>query len=93
MNLAIIHADNPQPLTTIQSVQIPPTEDADLPKQPSEWEFLRNIHLPLDPSAEQIAKLEAAIAAEFDSVFDQDDGLRTMVGPDMVVQFRDDEVP
>ena len=93
VNLAIIHADYSQPLTPIQSVQIPPTEDADQPNRPLEWEFLRNIHLPLDPSADQIAEIEVAIAAEFDSVFDQKDGLRTMVGPDMMVQLLDDAVP
>ena len=93
VNLAIIHADYPQPLTPIQSVQIPPTEDAVQPNRPSEWEFLRNIPLPLDPSAEDIAEIEAAIAAEFDSVFDQEDGLRVMVGPDMIIQLRDDAVP
>lgn len=47
----------------------------------------------MEPSAEQISVVESAIMAEFDVVFDQDDELRQMVGPDMEIQIRDDAVP
>ncbi len=38
------------PITSARNVISPSTEDADQPNRPSEWEFLRHIHLPLDPS-------------------------------------------
>jgi hypothetical protein len=92
VNLAIIHAEYPNPLRSIQSVQ---TQQPEAAVQPDvlEWAFLQNIHLPADPSAEQIAIVEAAITAEFASVFDQEDGLGTMAGPEMMIQLRDDAVP
>jgi hypothetical protein len=54
VNLAIIHAEYPNPLRSIQSVQTQQPEAAVQPEA-SEWAFLQNIHLPDDPSAEQIA--------------------------------------
>jgi hypothetical protein len=47
----------------------------------------------MEPTAEQISTIEAAISAEFEVVFDQEEGLRQMTGPDMVIQLRDDAVP
>ena len=91
-NLAIIHAEYPKRFTSIQSVQTQQPEAAVQPEV-SEWAFLRNIYLPTEPSAEQIAIVEAAITAEFESVFDQEDGLGTLAGPEMMIQLRDDAVP
>ncbi|EFX68913.1 hypothetical protein DAPPUDRAFT_114157 [Daphnia pulex] len=94
VSLNILHRDYPKPLASINLVMaadVPlPSDD---PVAPPSGPFLRGVYIPLEPSAEQISVVEAAIAAEFESVFDQDDGLRQMVGPDMVIQLRDDAVP
>ena len=51
------------------------------------------MYLPIDPTPEQVAQIEAAILKEYEQVFNQEDGLRTMTGPDMIIQMREDAAP
>jgi hypothetical protein len=74
ISLKIIHRDYPKPLApinclTVADVPLPPVDMVAPPSGP----FLRgiHIHIPLEPSAEHISVVEAAIAAEFEIVFDQ----------------------
>jgi hypothetical protein len=55
--------------------------------------FLRDVYISIKPSADQISVVEAAIVAEFEVIFHQDEILRRMIGLDMVIQLRDDAVP
>ncbi len=66
---------------------------SDDPVAPPSGPFQRRMYIPLEPSAEQISVVEAAIATEFEVVFDQDDGLPQKVESEMVNQLRDDAVP
>jgi hypothetical protein len=47
--------------------------------------FLRGVYIPMEPSAEQISLIETAIAAEFETVLNQKDELRQMVGPCWII--------
>lgn len=47
----------------------------------------------MEPTTDQVAAIEATMITEFDVVFDQKGDHRCMVGPDMVIQLRDDAVP
>lgn len=57
---------------------------------------LPEVSSPMDetstPSGTKFLK-DIYIIAEFEIVFDQDDSLRQMVGPDMVIQLRKDAIP
>ncbi|EFX62905.1 hypothetical protein DAPPUDRAFT_119745 [Daphnia pulex] len=96
IDLNILHRQYPKPLGRVQSVSFeapaanPPIEEI---STPSGGMFLRDVYIPLEPSAEQILAIKTAITAEFEAVFNQEEGLRQMVGPDMVIQLRDDAVP
>lgn len=46
-----------------------------------------------DPTVEQVTHVIAAILANFESVFDQEAGLRTMTCPNIVIQLREDALP
>lgn len=93
VSLNILHRDYPKPLVPINSLMATdfprPLDDT---AAPPSGHFLRSVYIPLEPSAEQISVDEAALVAEFETVFDQDGGLRQMVDPDMVIQLRDDAV-
>ena len=94
ISLDILHQDYPKPLTSVASVaaaDVSPRPEATT--APPGGTVLRGVYIPMEPSAEQISLIESAIVAEFETVFDQDDELRQMVGPDMVIQLREDAVP
>jgi hypothetical protein len=77
VNLNILHRDSPKslaPINLLMAADVPlPSDD---PVAPPSGPFLRGVYVSLEPSAEQISVVEAAIAAEFEIVFYQDDGLR-----------------
>jgi hypothetical protein len=77
VNLNILHRDSPKslaPINLLMAADVPlPSDD---PVAPPSGPFLRGVYISLEPSAEQISVVEAAIAAEFEIVFYQDDGLR-----------------
>ena len=94
ISLNILHQYYPKPLVPINSLSATnaPLHPGDM-VAPSSGPFLWGVYIPVEPSAAQISVVESAIMAEFDVVFDQDDELRQMVGPDMEIQIRDDAVP
>jgi hypothetical protein len=86
ISLDILHQDYPKPLTSVASVAA--TDFSPRPEAttaPPGGPVLRGVYIPMEPSAEQISFIESAIVAEFETVFDQDDELRQMVGPNMVI--------
>ena len=93
VNLEIIHKEYPKPLSQIRSVTSSTSDGAPDDSHPSRRPFLKDMYLPLDPTPEQVAHIEAAILTEYEQVFNQEDGLRTMTGPDMIIQMREDAVP
>jgi hypothetical protein len=96
VELNILHRQYPKPLSRVRSVTLSSPEESlprDSTSPSSGGTFLKDIYIPMEPTAEQISTIEAAISAEFEVVFDQEEGLRQMTGPDMVIQLRDDAVP
>jgi hypothetical protein len=49
--------------------------------------------VPLDPTAEEIQRIEAAIVKEFTVVFNQSGLLNCMEGPEMIIELKDDAEP
>jgi hypothetical protein len=49
--------------------------------------------VPLEPTAEDIQRIEADIVKEFTAVFDQSGSLNFMEGPEMIIELKDDAEP
>lgn len=99
VELNILHRDYPKPLSRVRSVSF---AEADVNAPPGNspadtnshgGSFLRDVYIPIEPTTDQVQAIEAAIIKEFNVVFNQEGDLRCMVGPDMVIQLRDDAVP
>ncbi|EFX68991.1 hypothetical protein DAPPUDRAFT_259284 [Daphnia pulex] len=77
IDLNILHRQYPKPLVRVRSVSFeapvanPPLEEL---STPFGGMFLRDVYIPLEPSTEQILVIETAITAEFEAVFNQEEG-------------------
>jgi hypothetical protein len=96
INLNILHRHYPKPLSWVRSVSFASSKahsPLDKASASSCGTFLRDVYIPIKPSADQFSVVEAAIVAEFEVIFHHDEILRRMIGPDMVIRLRDDAVP
>ena len=68
VNLEIIHTEYPKQLSQIQSVTSSTSDGAPNDSHPSKRSFLKYMYLPIDPTPEQVAHIEAAIFTEYEQV-------------------------
>jgi hypothetical protein len=93
-DLRILHSEYPLPLpphrlpSSLRSIS-----DSTKKSPEANIDFFGSITVPSSPSSEQMAEIKAAIVAHYNDVFDQSAGLRSMVGPEMIIQLQDDAVP
>ena len=92
--LDILHPRYPLPLSSTRTLA--PISALYTPDQPlldNDFAFLHDTDIPADPSPEQANVVRETIVKHFQDVFDQSDGLRCMVGPEMMIHLRDDAIP
>ena len=90
--LGILHRNYPLPIESPSTISTVVNQLQHLdPSQPSLHSLLRG-PLPADPTEAERAAFKDAIVSSFSDVFDQST-LRSMEGPDMDIQLRDDAEP
>ncbi len=91
--LGILHRNNPHPISdthTVSSV-VDQQHSSSVLTQPALHPLLL-LPVPADPSESERESIKKAILSSFSDVFDQST-LRSMEGPDMDIQLRDDAEP
>lgn len=91
IELDILHPEYPKPLSLVKALlsEPPKTSSSEMPTVSR----IRDVIIPLETTTDQIDAIRSAIVGDFSDVFDQEEGLGRIIGPEMVIQLREEEEP